>query len=74
MRVKRKKKFPVVHTNSSYFKVNLLGLRSLYIFLFLFSSVAGILFKGYFYTICLFYMFMNVDVVEFVAVALHRSG
>ena len=57
-----------------YFKVDIFGFQSIYRFFFLICSIAAIPLRGYTYPFCLFYVFLKVDVVQYILTALHRSG
>ena len=56
-----------------YFKVDIFGFQSVYRFVFLICSIAAIPLQGYPYCICLFYVFLKVDVVQYILTALSRS-
>ena len=60
--------------DDGYFKVDVFGFQSIYRFFFLICSIAAIPLRGYTYPICLFYVFLKVDVVQYILTALHRSG
>ena len=59
--------------DEGYFKVDLFGFQSIYRLTFLFCSIIAISFRGYPYCICLFYVFLKVDVVQHIIKALTRS-
>lgn len=56
-----------------YFKIDFFGFQSLYCLIFLLSSIAAIPLRGYPYCICLFYVFLKVDVVQYMLEALTRA-
>ncbi len=56
-----------------YFEVDPLGFQSMYRLIFLLCSGSAIPLRGYPYCICLFYVFLNVDVVQHILEALRRS-
>ena len=56
-----------------YFEVPIFGVQSMYRFVFLMCSIAAIPLQGYPYCICLFYVFVNVDVVQYIFTALYGS-
>ncbi len=56
-----------------YFKVDIFGFQPVYRFVFLICSIAAIPLRGYPYCICLFYVFLKVDVVQYILTALSRS-
>lgn len=59
--------------NDGYFKIDLFGFQSLYRLIFLACSIAAIFLRGYTYCICLFYVFLKVDVVQYILTALTRA-
>ena len=59
--------------DDGYFTVDVFGFQSTYRFLFLICSIAAIPLRGYPYCICLFYVFLKVDVVQYILTALSRS-
>ena len=59
--------------DDGYFKVDFFGFQSMYRLIFLFCSIIAIPFRGYPYCICLFYVFLKVDVVQHIIEALTRS-
>ncbi len=59
--------------DDGYFKVDFFGFQSMYRMIFLFCSLIAISLRGYPYCICLFYVFLNVDVVQHILEALTRS-
>ena len=56
------------------FDVNFFGFNSLYRWIFLFSSFLGLIVSGYFYCICLLYIFINIDVIRHVVKAVSGKG
>ena len=57
-----------------YFKVDVLSFPVIYRFLFLISSITATFLSGFPYCFCLFYIFLNVDVVEQILLAIRKSG
>ena len=57
-----------------YFKIDVLSSSVIYRFLFLISSITATFLSGFLYCFCLFYIFLNVDVVEHLFLALQKSG
>lgn len=53
--------------------MHIVGFQSIYRVLFMICSLAAIPLRGYPYCFCLFYVFLNVDVVQYIVIALTRS-
>ena len=54
--------------------VNLLGIRSIYVIVFLACSVLSLVFYGYFYCICAFYIIVKNDILQRVLRAVTKNG
>jgi inositol 1,4,5-triphosphate receptor type 1 len=65
-RLTKRKKTPIA--------INIYGLSTLYVVLFLLASILSLGFHGYFYPICLLYIIVNNDILQRVLRAVTKNG
>ena len=58
----------------SLLDVNPLGIRSIYVIVFLACSVLSLVWYGYFYCICAFYIVVENDILQRVLRAVTKNG
>ena len=68
---REKKTYPIP---DQYFGVDPLSFQSIYRVFFVMFSIAALILSGYFYCLCLAYIFLNSDIVQYMSIALQRSG
>ena len=59
---------------STCLDVNIFGMMTVYMIVFLISSILSLPFNGYFYPICLLYIIVNNDILQRVLRAVTKNG
>ena len=58
----------------TYGDVNIFGVKSIYVVLFLASSALSLKYYGYFYCICLLYIVVNNDILQKTLQSITKNG
>ena len=65
---------PLFVNRSNCLDVNIFGVTTLYMIVFLACSVLSLVFRGYFYCICLLFIIANNDILQRVLRAVTKNG
>lgn len=63
-----------LRSTRSYADINIFGLRTIYIVVFLCCSVLSLTFYGLFYSICLLYIVINNDLLQRALQSVTKNG
>ena len=67
-------RFRLKKPERTYSSINIYGLRTLYVILFLSASILSLAFYGYFYALCLLHIVINNDILQRVLRSVTKNG
>jgi hypothetical protein len=67
-------RFGLKKPEKTYSAINIYGLRTAYVMLFLLASILSLAFYGYFYALCLLHIVINNDILQRVLRAVTQNG
>lgn len=67
-------RFGLKKPEQTYSAINIYGLRTAYVVLFLLASILSLAFYGYFYALCLLHIIVNNDILQRVLRAVTKNG
>ena len=67
-------RFGLKKPEQTYSSINIYGLRTVYVVLFLLASILSLAFYGYFYALCLLHIVVNNDILQRVLRAVTKNG
>ena len=67
-------RFGLKKPEKTYSAINIYGLRTVYMVLFVLASILSLVFYGYFYALCLLHIIVNNDILQRVLRSVTKNG